>query len=77
MVRFTVFKGSAEGKIVQSTNNKDIEEDEVLIKVTHSGVCGTDEHQRTRDLVLGHEGVGIVEVSSFGRPFLEEELMKS
>jgi threonine dehydrogenase-like Zn-dependent dehydrogenase len=77
MVRFTVFKGSEEGKIVQSTTTKDIKEDEVLIKVTHSGVCGTDEHQRTRDVVLGHEGVGIVEVSSLWRHLLEEELMKS
>lgn len=64
MVQFTVFKGSKEGKIVESTTTKDIKEDEVLIKVTHSGVCGTDEHQRTKDAGLGHEGAGIIEVSS-------------
>lgn len=35
--------------------------DSVLVKVTASGVCGTDLHYRTQDMVLGHEGVGIVE----------------
>jgi len=64
MVQFTVFKGSKDGKITQSTTTKDIKDDEVLIKVTHSGVCGTDEHQRTMGIGLGHEGVGIVEVNS-------------
>lgn len=61
MVDFTVFKGSKEGKIVQSTTTRDIKADEVLIKVTHSGLCGTDEHYRHADIVLGHEGAGVVE----------------
>ena len=64
MVEFTVFKGSKEGKIVQATTKKDIKADEVLIKVTHSGLCGTDEHFKHADMVLGHEGAGVVEVSS-------------
>jgi hypothetical protein len=64
MVQFTVFKGSKDGKITQSTTTKDIKDDEVLIKVTHSGVCGTDEHERTMGIGLGHEGAGIVEVNS-------------
>ncbi len=63
MVTFTVFKGSKSGKIVESTTTRDVGPDEVLIKVTHSGVCGTDEHQRHRDIGLGHEGVGRVEVA--------------
>jgi hypothetical protein len=41
MVEFTVFKGSEEGKIVKSTTKRDLRADEVLIKITHSGVCGT------------------------------------
>ncbi|KAH9218878.1 putative NADP-dependent alcohol dehydrogenase C 2 [Leptodontidium sp. 2 PMI_412] len=61
MVEFTVFKGSKEGKIVQATTKKDIKADEVLIKVTHSGLCGTDEHFKHADMVLGHEGAGVVE----------------
>lgn len=64
MVDFTVFKGSKEGKIVQSTTTRDIKADEVLIKVTHSGLCGTDEHYRHADIVLGHEGAGVVEVGT-------------
>lgn len=65
MVQFTVFKGSESGKIVESTTTRELGPDEVLIKVTHSGLCGTDEHYRHKDVVLGHEGAGVVEV-----PFL-------
>lgn len=61
-LNFTVYKGSKDGKIVKSTTHKDsIAPDEVLLKVTHSGVCGTDEHLRSQDMVLGHEGVGVVQ----------------
>lgn len=74
MVDFTVFKGSKDGKIVQSTTTRDIKEDEVLIKVTHSGVCGTDEHYRHADMVLGHEGAGVVEVRA---SFSESKLAQS
>jgi hypothetical protein len=62
MVDFTVFKGSKEGKIVQATTTREIGSDEVLIKVTHSGLCGTDEHYRHADMALGHEGAGVIEV---------------
>jgi Zn-dependent alcohol dehydrogenase len=66
MVQFTVFKGSKEGKVIQSTTTKDIKENEVLIRVTHSGLCGTDEYKKSLDMVIGHEGAGVVEVSSPG-----------
>jgi len=59
---FTVYKGSKEGKIVESTTHKDdLAPHEVLVKVTHSGLCGTDLHQKHNDVVLGHEGIGIVQ----------------
>jgi len=61
MPSFTVFKGSKDGKIVESQTTKDLKEDQVLIRITASGLCGTDEHYRHADMVLGHEGVGIVE----------------
>ncbi len=64
MVSFTVFKGSQNGKIIKSTTTREVGPDEVLVKVTHSGLCGTDEHLRHRDIVLGHEGSGIIEVST-------------
>ncbi|TVY81785.1 alcohol dehydrogenase [Lachnellula suecica] len=61
MVDFTVFKGSKGGKIVKSHTKRELGHDEVLIKVTHSGVCGTDQHYKEADMVLGHEGAGVVE----------------
>jgi D-arabinose 1-dehydrogenase-like Zn-dependent alcohol dehydrogenase len=62
MPSFTVFKGSKEGKIVKATTNKpDLENDQVLVKVTASGLCGTDEHYKEADMALGHEGAGVVD----------------
>jgi len=61
-IDFTVYKGSQEGKIIKSTTHKDdLAPNEVLVKVTHSGLCGTDAHCKHRDIVLGHEGVGVVQ----------------
>ena len=62
MPSFTVYKGSKEGKIVQSeTTRPDLKGDQVLVKVTASGLCGTDEHYLHADMALGHEGAGVVE----------------
>lgn len=62
MPSFTVFKGSEKGQIVESKTEKpDLKANEVLLKVTHSGLCGTDVHYKGADIVLGHEGVGTVE----------------
>jgi Zn-dependent alcohol dehydrogenase len=36
----------------------------MAIEVTHSGVCGTDEHFKYRPVGLGHEGIGVVKVVS-------------
>lgn len=61
-IKLTVFKGSPSGKIVESqTILPNVSQTEVLIKHTHSGVCGTDTHYLHTDMVLGHEGVGIVQ----------------
>jgi len=62
MPRFTVFKGSDKSEIVEAQTTKpDLKSDEVLLKVTHSGLCGTDVHYKGVDMALGHEGVGVVE----------------
>ncbi|KAI1762971.1 GroES-like protein [Hypoxylon sp. FL1150] len=60
---FTVFKGDTSGAPKKSTTTKpkELTGDNVLIKVTASGLCGTDLHYRKDDMVLGHEGVGVVE----------------
>lgn len=62
MPSFTVFKGSKGGKIIKAeTTKSDLQDDQVLIKVTASGLCGTDEHYKEADMALGHEGAGVVE----------------
>jgi len=82
MPSFTVFKGTQDGSIKKSETSKpELTRDQVLLKVTASGLCGTgksrrivpshergsqsaffpDLHYRNADMVLGHEGVGIVE----------------
>ncbi|KAE8372628.1 hypothetical protein BDV26DRAFT_301630 [Aspergillus bertholletiae] len=58
---FTTFRGSPSAEIHEVvTERPSLLKDEVLIKVTHSGVCGTDEHFRRSGIALGHEGVGVV-----------------
>ncbi|KAI0902066.1 GroES-like protein [Annulohypoxylon nitens] len=62
MASFTVYKGSKDGIAVKSTAPKpQLTGDKVLMRITASGLCGTDLHYLDQDMVLGHEGVGIVE----------------
>ncbi|KAK5071029.1 hypothetical protein LTR64_007532 [Lithohypha guttulata] len=62
MPSITAFKGSDEGQIVEaSVDKRDLQPDEVLLKITHSGLCGTDVHYKNVPMVLGHEGVGEVQ----------------
>lgn len=63
MPTFTTFKGSKDGAPKKSTTTKpdELTGDKVLLKVTASGLCYTDIHYRTTDMVLGHEGVGVIE----------------
>ncbi|KAI9370169.1 chaperonin 10-like protein [Aspergillus egyptiacus] len=58
---FTVFKGGKDGVKKSSIKKPSLKGDQVLIKVSHSGVCFTDVHYKEADMVLGHEGVGYVE----------------
>lgn len=61
-IDFTVFKGSPNDGIVKATSHREFPTgNEVLVKITHSGICGTDEHFKHAGMVLGHEGVGTVE----------------
>lgn len=59
--RLTYLAGDANGHIQIRTSVRAIGGVEVLIKVTHCGLCGTDAHDRTAGCGLGHEGVGFVE----------------
>jgi D-arabinose 1-dehydrogenase-like Zn-dependent alcohol dehydrogenase len=58
---FAVIKSSPSGDYVEATTRRPaLTGDEVYIEITHSGVCGTDQHFRGQDMVLGHEGIGVV-----------------
>lgn len=61
MVEFTVFKGSKGGKIVEAKTTREVKHGQVLVRITHSGLCGTDLHYKGADMALGHEGAGVVE----------------
>ena len=57
----TVFKGSKSGKIVQAKGaTRELHPQQVVIDIAYSGLCGTDLHFRKADMVLGHEGVGVI-----------------
>ncbi|CAL5874574.1 uncharacterized protein PFLUO_LOCUS8871 [Penicillium psychrofluorescens] len=64
-IEVTLFKGSKDGTIRKEVVKRDtnLKHDDVLIRVTHSGVCFTDVHYRTTDMGLGHEGTGVVEAT--------------
>lgn len=56
-----VFKGSSTGEVHEGhTQRPEVTRDQVYLDITHSGVCGTDEHFKYVDMGLGHEGIGIV-----------------
>lgn len=57
----TIYRG-VDGVIQKSTTDlpKALEPTEVLVKVTHASICGTDVHYIPTGIALGHEGVGIV-----------------
>ncbi|KAJ3787474.1 chaperonin 10-like protein [Lentinula aff. detonsa] len=55
------FRGSRNGQIHKERFlRQNLKSDEVVIQITHSGICGTDLHFMHADIVLGHEGVGVV-----------------
>lgn len=61
MSQYTVYRG-AEGQIKSSSVQKpELGPKDILVKITHSGVCATDLAYVPFGIALGHEGVGIVE----------------
>ncbi|KAI0426762.1 GroES-like protein [Xylaria sp. FL1042] len=63
MPSFTVFKGSDSGAPKKETTTRpdELSGDQVFIRITASGVCGTDLHYKHQHMGLGHEGIGVVE----------------
>lgn len=62
MLEDTTYRGSPSEKIAEchGATDKKVEGRQVLVEVTHSGLCGADGHYKCQDMVLGHEGVGVV-----------------
>lgn len=58
-IKFMV--GGEDGTIRVKTTDRTVSGVEVLVRITHSGLCGTDGHDRTAGCGLGHEGIGIVQ----------------
>ncbi|EGD86496.1 hypothetical protein H112_04988 [Trichophyton rubrum D6] len=58
---FTTFRGSDAGVVASKTKRAPLTSNQVLISITHSGLCGTDQHYRKAGCVLGHEGIGVVQ----------------
>lgn len=57
----SVYKGSSSGQVVKAKGEqRELRPNDVVIDITHSGLCYTDVHFLKKDMVLGHEGVGIV-----------------
>ncbi|KAF7547020.1 hypothetical protein G7046_g9139 [Stylonectria norvegica] len=53
--------GGKDGAIRIKKTTRELGDLDVYVRITHSGVCGTDEHDRIDGCGLGHEGIGIVE----------------
>lgn len=57
----SIYHGSGSGKIsLHEPVTRQLGPVEVAIKISHSGICFTDTHNRRGGCGLGHEGVGIV-----------------
>ncbi|KAF3402878.1 hypothetical protein DPV78_003566 [Talaromyces pinophilus] len=70
-VTYSVYRGSAHRKPILDSLTSTLGPTDVFVKITHSGVCSTDEHCVHTPVSLGHEGIGIVEViiqGHLGRP---------
>ncbi|KAK2855597.1 hypothetical protein FQN49_005035 [Arthroderma sp. PD_2] len=57
---FTTFRGTDAGVVASQTRRAPLTRNQVLVSITHSGVCGTDQKYRHSGCVLGHEGIGII-----------------
>lgn len=57
---FTIFRGTKTKDIQPDTTIRELRPKDVLVEITHAGLCGTDRIFRPNGIALGHEGAGIV-----------------
>jgi D-arabinose 1-dehydrogenase-like Zn-dependent alcohol dehydrogenase len=60
-IPFHAFHGSPSGQLVKKQGEHELKPGQVVVRVTHSGICATDVHMQHHNMALGHEGVGVVE----------------
>jgi Zn-dependent alcohol dehydrogenase len=76
--KITVFKGSPTGTIVKNVVNRTPQTGaQVLVEIHHSGSCGTDLYYLKQDLVLGHEGAGVVTELGPGTRYLKMSVLRT
>ncbi|CAI7665665.1 unnamed protein product [Penicillium crustosum] len=66
-IKFTVYRGSKDGIKQAEVEREDLKRDDVLVRTTHSGVCGTDVHYQSVDMSLG-----VVEATGPDAKFLKK-----
>ncbi|KAI9739065.1 MAG: hypothetical protein M1834_007277 [Cirrosporium novae-zelandiae] len=60
--QFSTFVGQPDGSLKKGVSSRGpLVGNQILLKMTHSGICGTDIVFKKAGICLGHEGVGIVE----------------
>jgi len=59
-MEFSVYRAAQDGAIIKAQSRREIGRNDAVVKITHSGLCGTDEHALKFGIALGHEGIGIV-----------------
>lgn len=57
----TLYRGTEDGIKQSTVELPALKPKEILVRITHSGLCGTDLAFLPFGLALGHEGIGIVE----------------
>jgi D-arabinose 1-dehydrogenase-like Zn-dependent alcohol dehydrogenase len=58
---FKIWTGTLSGPVVAKTVTRPaLTGHQVFVKITHSGVCGTDVHYHDEEIGMGHEGAGAI-----------------
>lgn len=59
-ITFDIFRSTKTKEIKPDTTTRELRPKDVLVEITHAGLCGTDRVLRSNGMALGHEGAGVV-----------------